>query len=118
MRHTTFMKTFLTFAALVLGVGTIASCSSSSSGNVTCSTQGHCAGEQAPTQTSLNQCNAFLNDMTCGAKFQALLNCAAANEKCAPDGGVDTNATNAACMSQNMAWGACVFSGLDGGLTD
>jgi hypothetical protein len=106
MHPSTFMKTFLTFAALVLGVGTIASCSSSSSGNVTCSTMGKCPGDMPQSQMTIDSCNKSLGDPACGAKYQATINCLAAKEVCGDAGG-DLMATVVACNAELSAYSAC-----------
>jgi hypothetical protein len=110
----TFAKTCLTLLGPALVGLMMASCSSSSDsgGNVTCTHASKCPADQL----NVNTCNAAIADKTCGAKYQAYLNCAASNQKCDATGKTDMVALATSCMQPGLDYTACVLSALDAGL--
>jgi hypothetical protein len=100
----------LAAVALTAGLGLAASCSSQDQNGGSCASKGRCPGDKARSQSMIDGCNALLDDRTCGAKYQAFLDCTVKNEQCDSAGNVDATATQQACAAQISAWKAC--SGL------
>lgn len=97
---------------------TIAACGSAhgiSDNGITCSTQGKCPNEPPPTQSDIDACNSALAS-ACATPFKAFLDCIYTKEVCAPGGGADVMATQAACQTEYDAALACANMGTDGGM--
>ena len=79
-------------------------CSSSSNssggGGFSCGAKSACANDPARTQSDIDKCNTQLTDPNCGAKYQALDQCTATNQKCGADGKTDGTATLQPCAQQ------------------
>jgi hypothetical protein len=79
-----------------------------------CGRTGICPKDAPPTQDQTESCEYSLDDPACGSKYQALINCGAAQEKCAPNGTEDLQASAAArisnCGSLSSTWLACVHA--------
>ena len=111
--------------ALVMGVpcacGSGSGSGNQASKNVSCAAPGICPGDPAPAPEDVAGCEASVDDPICGAKYQALRNCAAPLEKCGPNGVEDSAATlsaTTACSSVRQDWNLCVRAELDAGSTE
>jgi hypothetical protein len=114
MPPTVFAKALVVpFMTLVVGVPAIAACSSNSA-SAGCTQRGVCPNDPAPMTTQIDACNGKVTDPRCGAKYQALRNCIATNEKCDSAGNEDPVATQQACSSQQSDYSSCL-PGQDGG---
>jgi len=91
--------------------------------NAPCTAAGRCPKDSPPTSDQIQTCESSLDDSTCGAKYQVLLQCIAGAEQCAADGTENVQGTLAAaataCATARKDWNLCVrgTSG-DAGITD
>jgi hypothetical protein len=84
-------------------------------GGPNCTTPSKCPADPLPTQSQIQQCEADMNDPTCGADFTALLDCAYANQTCDASG---HTMPLTACSAQVMAYLNCIMPPFDGGTMD
>jgi hypothetical protein len=86
-------------------------CSSAGTGGASCTSKGLCPNDTPPTPSEVSQCKGIVGDPKCGALFQAYLDCAFAQQKCASGGTLDDSATKAAigthCIQQAGAYRVC-----------
>jgi hypothetical protein len=99
----------------------VLACGSSSSGappgSFTCMNGGNCVYDMPPSQTSMDQCMAFLMDPKCGPKYSEYGTCLLGTTKCDANG--KTHMDPSKCTTQLTVFQNCLAAELtDAGGTD
>jgi hypothetical protein len=73
-----------------------------------------CSGDVPPTADSIASCRRAVADAACGSAYQALGECAIANQRCGADGKTDGTYLTSVCASQIDVYMKCYLR--DGGV--
>ncbi len=101
----TFARTLAAAWTFAAGLAFAPACGSTPAS--ICASKGHCPADMPRSQWMVSDCNTLLGDATCGAKYQAALQCLSDNEQCDSAGNADATATLQACAAPYATWMAC-----------